>query len=147
MWSHWYGCLSPWLLWDSVFMYLTLYAMFILWENVIFFHIWFHFYIMYAHTCAHNANENTRSEWLIANNQLKQAKNYEKVRKGKFIYIAQYLILRTVQSAIHFTSLTDLFTQSLPQLLWEASSHMLQLMHEGCSYTCPPLSIARYSFI
>ena len=28
-----------------------------------------------------------------------------------------------------------------------ASSHMLQLMREGCSYTCPPLSIARYLFI
>ena len=24
---------------------------------------------------------------------------------------------------------------------------MAQLMHEGCSYTYPPLSIARYSFI
>ena len=53
----------------------------------------------------------------------------------------------TVQSALHFTSLTDLFTQTPSQLLWEASSHMLQLMREGCSYTYPPLSIARYSFI
>ena len=62
-------------------------------------------------------------------------------------YIAQYLILRTVQSALHFTSLTDLFTQPPPRLLWEISSHMLQLMREGCSYTYPPLSIVRYSFI
>ena len=61
-------------------------------------------------------------------------------------YIAQYPILRTVQSALHFTSLTDLFTQTPSRLLWEASSHMLQLMREGCSYTYPPLSIARYSF-
>ena len=61
-------------------------------------------------------------------------------------YIAQYLILRIAQSALHFTSLTDLFTQTPSQLLWEASSHMLQLMHEDCSYTYPPLSIARYSF-
>ena len=60
-------------------------------------------------------------------------------------YIAQYLILRTVQSALHFTSLTDLFTQPPPRLLWEVSSHMLQLMREGCSYTYPPLSISRYS--
>ena len=51
------------------------------------------------------------------------------------------------KSALHFTSLTDLFTQIPSRLLWEASSHMLQLMHEGCSYTYPPLSIARYSFI
>ena len=62
-------------------------------------------------------------------------------------YIAQYPVLRTIQSTLHFTSLTDLFTQSPSQLLWEASSHMLQLLHEGCSYTYPPLSIARYSFI
>ena len=64
-------------------------------------------------------------------------------------YIAQYPVLRTVQfqSALHFTSLTDLFTQTTSWLLWEASSHMVQLMHEGCSYTYPPLSIARYSFI
>ena len=71
-----------------------------------------------------------------------------KVKKAKASsYIAQYPILRTVQSALHFTSLTDLFTQTPSQLLWEASSHMLQLMREGCSYTYPSLSIARYSFI
>ena len=69
-----------------------------------------------------------------------------KHKKASF-YIAQYPVLRTVQSALHFTSLTDLFTQTPSQLLWEASSHMLQLMRECCSYTYPPLSIARYSFI
>ena len=62
-------------------------------------------------------------------------------------YMAQYPVLRTVQSALHFISLTDLFTQTPSQLLWEASSHMLQLMCEGCSYTHPPLTITRYSFI
>ena len=62
-------------------------------------------------------------------------------------YIAEYPILRIVQSVLHFTSLTDLFTQTPSRLLWEASSHMLQLMREGCSYTYPPLSIVRYSFI
>ena len=62
-------------------------------------------------------------------------------------YIVQYPVLRTVQSTLHFTSLTDLFTQAPSQLLWEASSHMLQLIREGCSYTYPPLSMARYSFI
>ena len=62
-------------------------------------------------------------------------------------YIAQYPVLRTVQSALHFATLTDLFTQTPSRLLWEASSHMLQLMCEGYSYTYPPLSIARYSFI
>ena len=46
-----------------------------------------------------------------------------------------------------FTSLSDLFNQTPSHLLWEASSHMLQLMREGCSYTYPPLSIVRYSFI
>ena len=62
-------------------------------------------------------------------------------------YIAQYPVLRTAQSALHFTSLTDLFTLTPSRLFWEASSHMLQLMREGCLYTYPPLSIARYSFI
>ena len=62
-------------------------------------------------------------------------------------YIAQCPILGISQSALHFTSLADLFTQTPSQLLWEASSHMLQWMHEDCSYTYPPLSIARYSFI
>ena len=55
--------------------------------------------------------------------------------------IAQYPVLRTVQSPLHFTTLTDLFTQTPSRLLWEASSHMLQLMCEGCSYTYPPLSL------
>ena len=62
-------------------------------------------------------------------------------------YISQYPVIRTAQSAVQFTSLSDLFTQTPSRLLWEASSHMLQLMREGCSYTYPPLSIARYSFI
>ena len=52
-------------------------------------------------------------------------------------YIEQYLVLRTAQSAIHFTSLGTCSTPS--QLLWKASSHIIQLM--------PPLSIASYSFI
>ena len=72
---------------------------------------------------------------------------YIKHCKKASSYIAQYPVLRTVQSALHFTSLADLFTQTPSRLLWEASSHMLQLMREGCSYTYPPLSIARYSFI
>ena len=61
--------------------------------------------------------------------------------------IAQYPVRLTVQSALHFTSLTDLFTQTPSRLLWEASSRMLQLIHEGCSCTYPSLSIVRYSFI
>ena len=56
-------------------------------------------------------------------------------------------ILRTFQSTLHVSSLTDLFTTTPSRLLWEASSHMLQLMHKGCSYTYQPLYIARYSFI
>ena len=60
---------------------------------------------------------------------------------------ASSYILGTVQSTLHFNSLTDLFTQTPSRLLRGASSHMLQLMREGCSYTYPPLSIASYSFI
>ncbi|KAK2173803.1 hypothetical protein NP493_848g01025 [Ridgeia piscesae] len=65
---------------------------------------------------------------------------------GQFL-CSQYPILRIAQTALHITSLADLFNQTPFQLLWEAFSHMLQLMHEGCSYTYPPLSIARYLFI
>ena len=56
------------------------------------------------------------------------------------------IILRIAQSTLHFISLTDLFNQTPSQLLWEASSHMLQLMREGCLYTYTPLSKTRYSF-
>ena len=66
-----------------------------------------------------------------------------KVKAGS--YIVQYPVLRTVQSALHFTSLTDMFTQTPFQVLCEASSHMLQLMREGCLYTYPPLSTAIYT--
>ena len=79
--------------------------------------------------------------WCLA----KQVCN--KLKSKVISYIAQYPVLRTAQSALHFTSLADLFTQTPSQLLWEASSHMLQLMCEGCSYTNPPLSLARYLFI
>ena len=70
-----------------------------------------------------------------------------KVSKKASLYIAQCSVLRTFQSFLHFTFPTDLITRTPSRLLWEASSHMLQLMREGCSYTYPPLSIARYSFI
>ena len=62
-------------------------------------------------------------------------------------YIAQYPVLGTVQSVLHFTSLADLFSQTRSLLVWEASSRMLQLMREGCSYTYPTQAIARYTFI
>ena len=79
------------------------------------------------------------NQWQSDSSVTKQAKASS--------YIAQYPVLRTAQSTLHFTSLTDLFTQTPSRLLWEASSHMLQLMHEGCLYTYPPLSVARYSLI
>ena len=53
-------------------------------------------------------------------------------------YIAQYPILRIFPSALHFSSLADLFNQTPSQLLWEAPSYMLQLMREDCSYTYLP---------
>ena len=62
-------------------------------------------------------------------------------------YIVQYPILRAVQSAFTLYFLANLFNQTPSQLLWEASSRLLQLMHEDCTYTYPPLSIARYSLI
>ena len=86
--------------------------------------------------------------WVFGtNDSLDKINVLQNITKKASSYIAQYPVLRTVQSALHFTSLTDLFTQTPSRLLWEASSHMLQLMREGCSYTYPPLSIVRYSFI
>ena len=60
--------------------------------------------------------------------------------------IRQDNILRNVQSTSNFTSFEDLFNQTLPRLLSEASSQLLQLMRERWSYTYQPLSIARFSF-
>ena len=51
-----------------------------------------------------------------------------------------YIVSSPQDSSKHFTLLTDLFTQTPSRLLWRASSHMLQLMREGCSFTYPPLS-------
>ena len=67
-------------------------------------------------------------------------------RKGEFLYSA---VSSPQDCSKPFTlySLTDLFNQTPSQLLCETSSHMLQLMREGCSYTYPPLSIVTYSFI
>ena len=62
-------------------------------------------------------------------------------------YIAQYPILRIAQSALHFISMADLFNQTPSQLLWEASSHMIQLIRESCSYTYLAITTARYSCI
>ena len=73
---------------------------------------------------------------------LPKYKSKNKVKKASS-YIAQYPVLR---SALHFTYLTDLFTQTPPRLIWEASSRMLDLMRECCSYTYPPLSIVRYLY-
>ena len=56
-----------------------------------------------------------------------------KASKGKFLYSAESIP----------QDCSKLFTQTPSRLLWEASSNMLQLMREGCSYTYPPLSIAR----
>ena len=72
---------------------------------------------------------------------------YCKNIKNVSSFIAQYPVLRIVQSTLHFTSLTDLFTQTPSQLLWEASSYMRHLMCEGCSYTYPPLTVYSQVFI
>ena len=88
-----------------------------------------------------------RGPIVSEHNTTKQNSIGESRFKKASSYIAQYPVPRTVQSALHFTSLADLFTQTPSQLLWEASRHMLQLLCERCSYTYPPLSIARYSFI
>ena len=61
--------------------------------------------------------------------------------------MAQCPICRTVQSVRHITYLPDLSTQTLSQILWEASSHMQQLIRIDWSYICQSQYIARESFI
>ena len=66
--------------------------------------------------------------------------------KGKFLYSAVSSPQdRSKRFTLYFTDRpvhSDTNSASLGSI-----SHMLQLMHEGCSYPYPPLSIARYSFI
>ena len=68
-----------------------------------------------------------------------------------YSYIAQYPVLRIAQSALHFTSLIDMFNQTPSQLLWEASSHMLHLMHMKAARThichCLYPGIQLYSYV
>ena len=82
---------------------------------------------------------------LLSNGQLTITyKHYVYLKKANS-YITRHPVLR-MQSALNFIwTLTDLFTQTPSRILWEASSHMLQLMHGDYSYTYPPLSIVRYS--
>ena len=66
--------------------------------------------------------------------------------KGKFLYSA---VSSPQDRSKRFTLYipADLFNQIPSQLVWEVSSHTLQLIRDGCSYTYPPLSIASYSII
>ena len=67
--------------------------------------------------------------------------------KGSF-YIAQYPVRRTAQSALHFLpSLTDLFVPTPFSASPGSILAMQQLRATTKSLICPPLSIARYSFI
>ena len=75
--------------------------------------------------------------------QIISHQTYKKVSS----YTEQYLLFWAVQSALHFTSPTDLFNQTPSQLLWETSSHMLQLMRGGSYIVYQPLSIARYTIM
>ena len=70
----------------------------------------------------------------------------KKKGKGSF-YIAQYPVRWTAQSALHFLpSLTDLFILT-PFSASLGSILDIQQLRNDYSLTCPPLSIARYSFI
>ena len=66
---------------------------------------------------------------------------------GAFVDIYNINIVFIIIMEEHFTFLTDMFNQTSSQILWKTSNHMLQLMHEGCAYTYPPLYIGRNSFI
>ena len=63
-------------------------------------------------------------------------------------YIAQNPIIRITQSALHYTSLKDLFNQTPSQLLWDASNQIYVTINARRLFVqYPPLSIARYNFL
>jgi len=88
-------------------------------------------------------SHNTGSHNTVSHNTMSH--NNVTYKKGKFLYSA-------VSSPQDRSKRFTLYFSDRPvhsdttRLLWEASSHMLQLMCEGCSCTYPPLSIARYSY-
>ena len=67
-------------------------------------------------------------------------------RKKVWFYIALYPVRWTAQSALHFPPLADLFIPT-PFSASLGSILAMQQLRNDYSFTFPPLSIARYSFI
>ena len=60
-------------------------------------------------------------------------------------YTARYPVLRTTQSALDFTPGRPVHSNAIS--FSGKHSAILQLLHKDYSFTYPPLSVARYSFI
>ena len=130
--------------------------------------------IILLHACILNAPYDTYNTFLLWGDQVERAELVHLVdwirslttsehpgQRGKketnIEHKTQTLIGQFLYSAVpnpqdcskcytfYFPDKQTLFNQTPSLLLWEPSSHMLQLMCKGCTY--PPLSIARYSFI
>ena len=72
---------------------------------------------------------------------------YNDIVKVKvWFYIALYPVRWTAQSALHFPPLADLFIPT-PFSASLGSILAMQQLRNDYSFTFPPLSIARYSFI
>ena len=69
-----------------------------------------------------------------------------KVKVKVWFYIALYPVHWTAQSALHFPPLADLFIPT-PFSAYLGSILAMQQLRNDYSFTFPPLSIARYSFI
>ena len=66
--------------------------------------------------------------------------------KGKKVKIISYIALYPVLRALHFTpwqTCSFQYHRNFPR----KHSAMLQLLREDYTLTCPPMSVARYSFI
>ena len=73
--------------------------------------------------------------------------NAKRTQKKKvWFYIAQYPVRWTAQSALHIPPRADLFIPT-PFSASLGSILAMQQLRNDYSLTCPPLSIARYSFI
>ena len=94
---------------------------------------------LHTYTCAHYARTHARTHTHThrtrktdrqTHTHINNTNTTKTLKKVKMSFsIPQDPILRIAQSALHFTSLTALFNQAPSQLLWEASSHMLQLIN------------------
>ena len=77
---------------------------------------------------------------------LRHDKYIQKSSKGMFLYLAQYPVRWTTQTALHFSHGRPVQFRHQLDFSGKHPSHAA-IAHEDYPFTFPPLSIARYLFI